>query len=35
MVAQARACGPWSRTGFPKQFLCLTGNDSLFQQADQ
>jgi mannose-1-phosphate guanylyltransferase/mannose-6-phosphate isomerase len=24
---------PLSRTGFPKQFLCLTGNDSLFQQA--
>jgi mannose-1-phosphate guanylyltransferase/mannose-6-phosphate isomerase len=23
---------PLSRTGFPKQFLCLTGNDSLFQQ---
>ncbi len=22
-----------SRTGFPKQFLCLTGHDSLFQQA--
>jgi mannose-1-phosphate guanylyltransferase/mannose-6-phosphate isomerase len=22
-----------SRTGFPKQFLCLTGNESLFQQA--
>ena len=22
-----------SRSGFPKQFLCLTGNDSLFQQA--
>ena len=22
-----------SRTGFPKQFLCLTGQDSLFQQA--
>jgi mannose-1-phosphate guanylyltransferase/mannose-6-phosphate isomerase len=26
---------PMSRTGFPKQFLCLTGNDSLFQQAAQ
>jgi mannose-1-phosphate guanylyltransferase/mannose-6-phosphate isomerase len=26
---------PLSRTGFPKQFLCLTGNDSLFQQAAQ
>ena len=26
---------PLSRTGFPKQFLCLTGNDSLFQQAVQ
>jgi len=24
---------PLSRTGFPKQFLCLTGNQSLFQQA--
>lgn len=24
---------PLSRTGFPKQFLCLTGNDSLFQLA--
>lgn len=23
---------PLSRTGFPKQFLCLTGEDSLFQQ---
>jgi mannose-1-phosphate guanylyltransferase/mannose-6-phosphate isomerase len=23
---------PLSRTGFPKQFLCLTGKDSLFQQ---
>jgi len=21
---------PLSRTGFPKQFLCLTGHDSLF-----
>jgi mannose-1-phosphate guanylyltransferase/mannose-6-phosphate isomerase len=26
---------PLSRTGFPKQFLCLTGKDSLFQQAAQ
>jgi mannose-1-phosphate guanylyltransferase / mannose-6-phosphate isomerase len=26
---------PLSRTGFPKQFLCLTGTDSLFQQAAQ
>jgi mannose-1-phosphate guanylyltransferase/mannose-6-phosphate isomerase len=26
---------PLSRTGFPKQFLCLTGNESLFQQAGQ
>jgi mannose-1-phosphate guanylyltransferase/mannose-6-phosphate isomerase len=26
---------PLSRTGFPKQFLCLTGNQSLFQQAAQ
>ena len=26
---------PLSRTGFPKQFLCLTGNLSLFQQAAQ
>lgn len=24
---------PLSRTGFPKQFLCLTGNESLFQLA--
>lgn len=24
---------PLSRAGFPKQFLCLSGNDSLFQQA--
>ncbi len=24
---------PLSRTGFPKQFLCLTGQDSLFQHA--
>jgi mannose-1-phosphate guanylyltransferase/mannose-6-phosphate isomerase len=26
---------PLSRAGFPKQFLCLTGNESLFQQAAQ
>ena len=26
---------PLSRVGFPKQFLCLTGNESLFQQAVQ
>ncbi len=26
---------PLSRTGFPKQFLCLTGHESLFQQAAQ
>ncbi|QEL57697.1 mannose-1-phosphate guanylyltransferase/mannose-6-phosphate isomerase [Chromobacterium paludis] len=26
---------PLSRTGFPKQFLCLTGSESLFQQAVQ
>jgi mannose-1-phosphate guanylyltransferase/mannose-6-phosphate isomerase len=26
---------PLSRTGFPKQFLCLTGDESLFQQAAQ
>ena len=26
---------PLSRTGFPKQFLCLAGNESLFQQAVQ
>ena len=26
---------PLSRTGFPKQFLCLTGKESLFQQAAQ
>ena len=24
---------PLSRAGFPKQFICLTGNDSLFQLA--
>lgn len=24
---------PLSRAGFPKQFLCLTGTESLFQQA--
>ena len=24
---------PLSRTGFPKQFLCLTGSESMFQQA--
>lgn len=24
---------PLSRSGFPKQFLCITGQDSLFQQA--
>jgi mannose-1-phosphate guanylyltransferase/mannose-6-phosphate isomerase len=24
---------PLSRSGFPKQFLCLTGDESLFQQA--
>ncbi len=24
---------PLSRAGFPKQFLCLTGKESLFQQA--
>lgn len=24
---------PLSRSGFPKQFLCLSGNESLFQQA--
>ena len=24
---------PLSRSGFPKQFLCLTGPESLFQQA--
>jgi mannose-1-phosphate guanylyltransferase/mannose-6-phosphate isomerase len=24
---------PLSRTGFPKQFLCITGKESLFQQA--
>ncbi len=24
---------PLFRTGFPKQFLCLTGNESLFQLA--
>jgi mannose-1-phosphate guanylyltransferase/mannose-6-phosphate isomerase len=26
---------PLSRSGFPKQFLCLTGKESLFQQAAQ
>ena len=26
---------PLSRTGFPKQFLCLTGKESLFQMAAQ
>lgn len=26
---------PLSRSRFPKQFLCLTGNESLFQQAAQ
>lgn len=26
---------PLSRTGFPKQFLCLTGTESLFQQTAQ
>jgi mannose-1-phosphate guanylyltransferase/mannose-6-phosphate isomerase len=26
---------PLSRTGFPKQFLCITGDESLFQQAAQ
>lgn len=26
---------PLSRAGFPKQFLCLTGSESLFQQAVQ
>lgn len=26
---------PLSRTGFPKQFLCLVGRESLFQQAAQ
>jgi mannose-1-phosphate guanylyltransferase/mannose-6-phosphate isomerase len=26
---------PLSRSGFPKQFLCLAGNQSLFQQAAQ
>jgi mannose-1-phosphate guanylyltransferase/mannose-6-phosphate isomerase len=26
---------PLSRSGFPKQFLCITGNESLFQQAAQ
>lgn len=39
-VAPVILCGgsgtrlwPLSRTGFPKQFLCLTGSESLFQQA--
>ena len=26
---------PLSRTAFPKQFLCLAGNESLFKQAAQ
>ena len=26
---------PLSRAGFPKQFLCLTGDKSLFQQTAQ
>ena len=26
---------PLSRIGFPKRFLCLAGNESLFQQAAQ
>ena len=26
---------PLSRTGFPKQFLCLTGNERLFQQVEK
>ena len=26
---------PLSRSGFPNQFLCLTGTESLFQQAAQ
>lgn len=26
---------PLSRTGFPKQFLCFTGTNSLFQQTAQ
>ena len=41
-VTPAILCGgfgtrlwPLSRTGFPKQFLCLTGNENLFQQAAQ
>jgi mannose-1-phosphate guanylyltransferase/mannose-6-phosphate isomerase len=41
-VAPVILCGgsgtrlwPLSRTGFPKQFLCMTGNESLFQQAAQ
>ncbi len=42
MVQPVILCGgsgtrlwPLSRAGFPKQFLCLTGEDSLFQQAAQ
>lgn len=41
-VAPVILCGgsgarlwPLSRKGYPKQFLCLTGNQSLFQQAAQ
>jgi mannose-1-phosphate guanylyltransferase len=26
---------PLSRSGFPKQFLCMTGTERLFQQAAQ
>lgn len=40
MVQPVILCGgsgarlwPLSREGFPKQFLCLTGGDTLFQQA--
>lgn len=39
-VTPAVLCGgsgtrlwPFSRTGLQKQFMCLTGNESLFQQA--
>ena len=33
MVAQALGCSRCHVTRSPKQFLCLTGNDSPFQQA--
>ena len=42
LIAPVILCGgsgsrlwPLSRSGFPKQFLCLTGQHSLFQQTAQ